>query len=242
MKPVSLIRTFTLFSTQGGAPSQEDFVVGKKDRGLFVVADGFGGSGPGAVASQTACEAVLGFLEKEAGDLEATLPFVLKTYFSLAGNVLFNALVHASRKVSALNKNKSLNERGGASVLAGFLDEDVLALANVGTCSAWLVRGGRSTELVTPRSYSRLIDPVSVDPHPDRSAPLMAMGVSEDIEPEIFECRVCPGDWVILQTDGVTGDVRDALIGLQPEGEEAIEEFLRSREFDENASLALIRF
>lgn len=242
MKPVSLIQSFTLFSSQGSAPSQEDHIVGKKDRGLFVVADGFGGSGPGAAASQVACESVLGFLEKEAGDLEATLPFVLKSYFSLAGNVLFNALVHANRKVTSLNKDKSLNEKGGASVLAGFLDEDILALANVGTCSAWLVRQGKATELVTPRSYARLCDPFAIDAHPEQSAPLMAMGISEDLEPEIVECRVRPGDWVILQSDGVSEEVRRSLIQLQSRGEVAIEEFLRSREFADNASLALIRF
>ncbi len=237
MKSISLIQSFTIFSTQGEAQSQEDFVLGKKDRGLFVVADGFGGSGVGSQVSQTACEAVLGFLEKEAGDVEATLPFVLRSYFSLAGNVLFNALIHANRKVSLLNRGKSLNEKGGASVLAAFLDEDLFAIGSVGGCTAWLIRNGQSTELVAPRTYARLCDPFDTDPDPQMAAPLMAMGMSDDLEPEIIEFRVKPGDQVLLHSDGLRAVVRAQLLQAV-----SVEEVLRRENFEDNASLALIRF
>lgn len=237
MKQASLIRSFTLFSSQGDAQSQEDFVLGKKERGLFVVADGFGGAGVGSQASQLACESVLGFLEKEAGDVEATLPFVLRSYFSLAGNVLFNALIHANRKISMMNRGKSMNEKGGASVLAAFLDEDLFALGTVGACTAWLFRDGKMTELVTPRTYARLCDPFSTDPDPRTNSPLMAMGISEDLEPEILEFRVRAGDQVLLQSDGIRDAIRQKLLQVSD-----LEAFLKTQEFEENASLALIRF
>lgn len=238
----SKLKSYTLFSTQGEAKSQEDYSLGKKERGLFVVADGFGGSDPGLKAAKSACEAVLGFLEKEANDIEATLPFVLRSYFSLAGNVLFNALVHANRTVTELNKKKSAAEKGGASVLACFLDEDLMALANVGNCSAWLIRDGKSKELVTPRSYARLIDPLQDDEDPYRAIPLMAMGVSEDLEPEIIEFRVREGDWVILNTDGVPKRVREEISQLQMGSGSNLEDYLRTNTFRENATLALLRF
>ncbi len=238
----SLIKTFTLYSTQGKAPSQEDWVIGKKERGLFVVADGFGGMPAGIAAAKTACDSVLGFLEREAGDLEATLPFMLRSYFSLAGNVLFNALIFANRKVFDMNKNKNANERGGSSVVAGFLDEDLMALANVGNCSVWLLRQGKLKELVTPRSYSRLVDPFADDPGLDRAIPLMAMGMSEDLEPEIIEFRVRKGDWLILQTDGVTTQVRETIQELQLKGEMQVESRLNQLQFEENGTLALIQF
>ena len=101
------------------------------------------------------------FLFKEAGDRDATLPFVLRSYFSLAGNVLFNALIFANRKVLKLNGKKNVHEKGGASLIAGFMDGDLLALANVGVCSAMLMREGKSQELVVPRSYGKLADPFS---------------------------------------------------------------------------------
>ena len=238
-----VLRTMTLFSTQGEAGAQEDFILAQKERGLFVVADGFGGGDSGTRASQNACESVLGFLEKEAGDLDATLPFVLRRYYSLAGNVLFNALIHANRQAMNFNKGKAANSKGGASVLAAFLDEDLFALANVGGCSAWLLRDGKSVELVVPRTYARLVDPFSVDPHVDRAVPLMAMGMSEDLEPEIVEFRVRTGDWLLLQTDGIRNEIREELLRLQIESPAFdAEEFIRARTFSENATFAFLRF
>ena len=239
----SRLKSYTLFSVQGESKSQEDYAIGKKERGLFVVADGFGGSVPGLQAAKSACESVLGFLEKEANDLEATLPFVLRSYFSLAGNVLFNALIHANRVVTDFNKKKGANEKGGTSLLACFLDEDLMALANVGNCSAWLIRDGKSKELVTPRSYARLTDPMSDnEDDPFRAVPLMAMGVSEDLEPEIIEFRVREGDWVILNTDGIPKSVREHLASNQLSTTESLEDYLSEQAYRENATLALLRF
>lgn len=236
------LRSVTVYSTQGDAPAQEDFVLAQKERGLFVVADGFGGAG-GTRAARGACESVLGFLEKEAGDLDATLPFVLRRYYSLAGNVLFNALVHANRKVVAGNHGKSANAKGGASVLAAYLDADLFALANVGGCSAWLLREGKITELAIPRTYARLLDPFAADPEPDYAIPLMAMGMTEDLEPEIVEFRVRPGDWILLQTDGIRTEIREEFQRLQVEAPDFdAEEFVKARTFADNATFAFLRF
>jgi PPM family protein phosphatase len=237
------LNSLTLFSTKGDSGAQEDFVLARKERGLFVVADGFGGGEGGSRASKTACESVLGFLEKEAGDLDATMPFVLRRYYSLAGNVLFNALIHANRKVLAGNKGKSANAKGGASVLAAYLDDDLFALANVGGCSAWLMREGKLLELVVPRTYARLVDPFVSDPEPDLAVPLMAMGITEDLEPEIIEFRIRPGDWLLIQTDGIRSEIREEFQRLQLESPDFDpEEFIKARTFEENATFAFLRF
>jgi len=187
----------------GRRDRQEDAFLSQPESGLFVVSDGFGGKGPGEKAAKLACESVGRFLEKEARDRDATLPFVLKPYYSLAGNVLLNAIVYAnSRIISEFKKNKS-NGRGGASVCAGFLDHHVFAFASFGTCSVELIRDGVKKEIVTPRSYARLLDPTGgLDQHPSYQFPVVALGLLEDIEPEIYEMHVEPGDWIILRTDG----------------------------------------
>ena len=113
-KKHSAVQAMLSFESEGMRSHQEDHLLADSERGIFIVADGFGGKIPGARASQSACEEVKGFLFKEAGDLDATLPFVLRSYFSLAGNVLFNALVHANRKVTRANLGKSAHEKGGA--------------------------------------------------------------------------------------------------------------------------------
>jgi len=246
------IQACATFLHAGARSDQEDHALALEEKRIFVVADGFGGPVPGSKASQTACDAVKNFLFKEAGDLEATLPFELRSYYSLAGNVLFNALVHANKKVKKLNAGKDVHEKGGASVLAGFMDGDLLAIASVGACSAWLFREGESRELVMPRTYARLVDPFHPDHHSDFQVPLMAMGISDDLQPEIFEYRVRAGDWLLFQTDGLTSAAREAIATLQTLGlasgrpaHEALDEalaMLRQGNYLDNAAASLVIF
>jgi serine/threonine protein phosphatase PrpC len=240
------IKAHTLFSSNGTRGFQEDFGIALKERGIFVVADGFGGPTYGTQASKTACESVQRFLVKEAGDLDATLPFVLRPYFSLAGNVLFNALVFANRKVKKLNVGKEVHERGGASVIAGYMDGDLLAVANVGACSATLFRKGQMVDLVIPRTYGRLRDPFMMEATTaDQGIPLMAMGMVEELEPEIFEYRVCEGDAVLFYSDGLTLGHRQSLLGIHGVSNDAAEtlhkmnQYLEQAGSDDNISLSL---
>ncbi|MBI2711520.1 MAG: SpoIIE family protein phosphatase [Bdellovibrio sp.] len=241
------IQTVAQFTTRGKYSSQEDFVLMDRQKGILVLADGFGGPVAGAEAAKQSCEAVRSFLFKEAGDLEATLPFILRTYFSLAGNVLFNSLIHANRILKKFNKNKNINEKGGASVVAGFVDGDLLALANVGSCSAWLIRGGEKTELVIPRSFARLQDPFRPKLRAEFQAPMIALGMSEDLEPEIFEYKLKPKDWLILVSDGVPESVLSFIQTLQqkPFSESAltqVKDALNSSSPVDNATLCVVVF
>lgn len=209
------MQAVTIFSTQGNRPGLENHVLVDEDKGIFVLSDGLGGPGPGFEAAKISCEAVKGFLFKEAGDQDATFPFELRSYFSLAGNVLFNSLLHANQKVLSFNRGKSVHEKGGASVLAGYIDEGLLALANVGNCTAWLIREGRSIELVIPRSYGRLVNSFRADIPLDERVPLMTLGMSRDLEPEICEFRVYPGDWIFMHTEGLPSGLHEQIFDVQ---------------------------
>lgn len=236
------VRAQCLFLSQGKREVQEDYALSVAEKSIFAMSDGFGGGVAGAIASKTACEAMRGFLEKEAGDLEATLPFVLRSYYSLAGNVLFNAIVHANRKVCELNQGKNVHEKGGASILGGFMDGDLLALANVGSCTAWLIRGGNATEIVVPRTYGRLVDPFFDGPMRERQAPLTALGIGGDVEPEIFECRVEDGDVVVMMSDGVEALERGLIFESTAIGAQVLENEMKKMKFDDNASVLAIFF
>lgn len=236
------VKALVTYSNQGARPAQEDYIVADPKRKIFVVADGFGGPVAGLQASKSACEAVKGFLEREAGDPEATLPFILRKYFSLAGNVLFNALIHANRHLGNLNIGKSANEKGGASVLAGFIDGDLLAIASVGVCSAWIYRGGQRTRLNTPRSYGWLDDPFSSG----NELPLMALGMFSDLEPEISEMRVRSGDWIVLHTDGITPETLGAIEEVNKMNSDAgssaerLQSMLAATQYEDNASISIM--
>lgn len=204
------IQAVAKFLKQGNAPIQEDYLLSNEDRGIFVAADGFGGKKLGSSAAKSVCDLVLSYLEKEAGDLEATLPFVLKKYYSLAANVIFNAMYYANQQLQQTNSEKSGSEKGGCSAVAGFVDQDVLALASVGSCTSYLIRNGKLTELTQPRTYEKLLNPFSA--RLSQRTPLMCMGLYDELEPEIIEAKVRPGDWLILGTQPLSQKLKEELM------------------------------
>jgi serine/threonine protein phosphatase PrpC len=206
------IRWVEGFQFQGNAPIQEDFFSVNPDRGIFILADGFGGSS-GKNSAESAVLGMKKFLEQEAGDLDATLPFELRPYFSLAGNVLFNAVAFANQKVNLINEGRPTAEKGGASVVAGYLEGRLLAIANVGACKVHLFRNGKSKEIVNPKTLERQVNPFQEDG--DTAVPLMSFGTTKQLEPEVVEIELMPGDRVCFSSCGVQESLRNQLFQLQ---------------------------
>jgi serine/threonine protein phosphatase PrpC len=247
------VRAMTTFSSPGTRMAQEDFILSSPERGIFVVADGFGGPTAGQEASRSVCEAVRAFLEKEAGDEDATLPFVLRKYYSLAANVLFNAVVHANRKVLLENRRKNVHEKGGASLIGGYLDSSHVALASVGGCAAYLLRNGTCSRLTTPRTYLQSVDPSGhlAAEHATRlDHPLTALGITDDLEPEIYEFQAREGDVLVLTSSPRTWEKQIVPQILEPLGSgkkpgELAElglSVLKGLPADDNASYSLVFF
>jgi serine/threonine protein phosphatase PrpC len=201
------------FQLQGGLPVQEDHFEVNAERGIFILADGFGG-GAGQEAAQVAVKAVRQFLEQEAGDLDATLPFELRPYYSLAGNVLFNAIAFANQKLMTLNQGKNWMSSGGASLIAGYLEGRLLAVANVGTCNLHLSREGKHKEILVPRSLAKQVNPFADEMSQGAGVPLMSLGTARQLEPEIIEIEIREGDQLCFQTAPVDSILRDQLFQL----------------------------
>jgi serine/threonine protein phosphatase PrpC len=198
---------------QGRVPVQEDSFELNPERGIFLLADGFGGA-PGRNAAELAVRSIRKFLEQEAGDLDATLPFELRPYYSLAGNVLLNAVSLANRAVLEMNRGRTPEQSGGASVIAGYLEGRLLSVAQVGACRLVLRRGDAVRELVSPNSLLRQVDPFAEEGEGD-SIPLMSLGTANRLEPAISEFELRPGDQLLLETSGVRKELRAGLLGLQ---------------------------
>lgn len=244
------IKSIFTHADGGPRPVNEDYVLALPHRGIVAVADGFGGAVAGLQAAKLGCESVKEFLEREAGDLEATLPFVLRKSYSLVGNVLFNAVIHSNRKVFHSNGKKNVHEKGGCSLIAAYLDDSLLAIASAGACSAYMIREGEVSELVVPKTYRRLMEPRAGLNLKYPDVPFAALGMSGDMEPEIAEYRVRSGDWVLLSTDGITREVVDDLgrwqhareRAGQPTGAEKAVEALKRLQSHENRAFGLYVF
>lgn len=241
-----VIQAVSTLKSQGDCPCQEDSVLAEKDKGVFIVADGFGGPSIGEKAAITSCQSILNYLYKNSGDSEITLPFALRSYLTLAGNVLFNAFIYANRELKSLNSGKSANDCGGASISAAFLDGDLLAVANVGSCSVQLLRGGNLISLTVPRVFGKIQNPFLKDFKSIFSVPMVAAGVNFDLEPDVFEYKVIAGDWVLLHTDGLFFDTISHFLKIQiqnltpEESLKKISEIFKQTKFYDNVALSLV--
>ncbi|MGZ3787113.1 MAG: PP2C family protein-serine/threonine phosphatase [Bacteriovorax sp.] len=196
------LKSYGLLSHQGPHLNlNEDLVDVDLVNNLFMVIDGFGGSNIGDRAASMVRDTLKRSYTKIANDPDSTLPFFFSHKYLIEGNALINALHLAHQNVSRENENKSMNNRGGASVIGGALAENVLTLVSTGNCSAYLFRKGTLSIEVLPDS---LID-VSRDRFASflHTAPMSGIGLFEDLHYQVKELKISAGDIVVLLTDGI---------------------------------------
>jgi serine/threonine protein phosphatase PrpC len=162
-----------------GGPNEDAFVVVD---GLLAVADGVGGEAAGQIASTLTVTTVAGFRPQYAEDPRQGLR---------------GALERANRTV-----RESPNQEPTWHGMACTLDVVVLGrqrdtgetlfVAHVGDSSVWLQpQRGKPRPLTTP--------------HAIKNGPLLnAIGLNEEVELDLIEVPVRPGDRVILASDGIT--------------------------------------
>ncbi len=228
------------FQFQGHDPVQEDYFELNPERGIFILADGFGGE-LGRRAAEISVKSIRKFMEQEAGDLDVTLPFELRPYFSLAGNVLLNAIAFANQKVLEMNQGRNWEQSGGSSIIAGYLEGRLLSVAQVGACRMNLKRSGMIKQVVSPRSLLSQTNPFE-DEGEGSSVPLMSLGTAKRLEPEITEVELKSGDFIFFETAGMRREFREKASRL--DGNAGLSQLIdESRnEFASNASMIWLGF
>lgn len=169
---------------------------------LFALADGVGGQAQGEVASRTAVESVLdGF--REAADGEPLRPLLARL---------------------AQQANRHVREKAQASGAGGMATTLVVcalrsgraAVAHVGDSRCYLIRRGRAIALTRDHTIAGeqarlgLLSAQEEREASTRHILSRALGPEPAVEVEIGEHLVLTGDVLILCSDGLHGEVRDA--------------------------------
>ncbi|MBC7429652.1 MAG: SpoIIE family protein phosphatase [Bacteriovorax sp.] len=178
----------------------EDLVEADLINNLFMVIDGFGGSNIGDRAAMMIRDHLKRSYTKIAIDPEATLPFFYSHKYLIEGNALINAFYTAHQNINRDNESKSLNNRGGGSVIAAAVAENILTLVSTGNCVAYLYRKGHLSIEVLPDSLANL----SRDQYQSHlhSVPMSGVGLFEDLHYAVRELKITKGDIVVMLTDG----------------------------------------
>ena len=168
---------------------------------LYAVADGMGGHVGGEVAARVAVETLDRAFERE--------PTVdgLRGAFSEA-----NAAVWQESQTNAGLRGMGTTLTAVALV-GGDQGQDTLALANVGDSRAYVYSEGRLVQVTADHSLAEErmrhgeITEAEAAVHPQRHILTRALGVSSDVQTDMWELQLRSGDRVLLCSDGLSNEV-----------------------------------
>ncbi len=168
---------------------------------LYAVADGMGGHVGGEVAARVAVET----LELAFG--KAPTVSGLRAAFSEANEAVW----HESQVNADL---RGMGTTLTAMALVGADDgHDVLALANVGDSRAYVYSDGRLFQVTADHSLAEErmrhgeMTEAEAAVHPQRHILTRALGVSSEVQTDMWELQLRTGDRVLLCSDGLSNEV-----------------------------------
>jgi protein phosphatase len=169
---------------------------------LAIVADGVGGHSHGERAS---AESVQIIREKIAESSFDSGPAALK-----------KALEAAHAHLKTIKREDPSTGDMGTTCTAAWLGNGEAYIAQVGDSRAYLVRDGETLQITEDQTMVQkllrqgLISPEDAAHHPQKNLILQALGISEQIDVEVFHVPLRERDTLLLCSDGLHGLVSDA--------------------------------
>jgi PPM family protein phosphatase len=174
---------------------------------LFMVADGMGGAAAGEVASRMAADLVFSHMtsiwpdDKEVS--AQRFAYRMKEAVELA-----NSRIHVHAR-----EHPEVRGMGTTATVAGVFSSD-LYLAQVGDSRAYLIRGGRITQITKDQSLmQRLVEAGELteeeaEQSERRNIILQALGPDPRVKVDLTWQALRRGDVLVLCSDGLSGQVR----------------------------------
>jgi PPM family protein phosphatase len=227
------VRAFGLSDRGLTRSHNEDWFELDGDHRLYLVADGMGGHRHGEVASRLAVEAIHRFVESIV-DHDATWPFVPEPDLHRHSNVLKMAFRIAHDKVLWAIQNDRRLFGMGTTVVGFLLEDDLAAIAHVGDSRAYRLRGGELELLTVDHTWvneqvvAGFLSEEQARVHPLKNVVTRALGGDKEVDVDVREVAVEPGDRFLLCSDGLTTMLSDAEIHRGADSGAALEEVCRN--------------
>ncbi len=182
---------------------------------LYVLSDGMGGEAHGEIASKVAVQTIVDHCRK-AENSRATPTFgESHPGVSERTNRLTSA-IHLANRVVFETASVNPEQRGmGATIVAAWINGQMLSLAHVGDSRAYLLRAGSLEQLTGDHSLVAekvrigILTPQEADASELQSVLTRAVGTNETVEVDSDEQILIIGDALLLCSDGLTRMVTD---------------------------------
>jgi protein phosphatase len=187
----------------------EDAYALRADEGLFVICDGMGGAPAGEVASQIAVDTILAQLNGYPRIAAAPPPPVDEGY--LPQTVRLADALRRSNQFIYDEAHRDPNKADmGTTVVAALMQHHVTSVAHVGDSRAYLWHGDRlepvtrDHSLVEAQIRAGVIDREDSLRSDQQNVLVRVLGREPDVEVDVTEVPVQPGDYLLLCSDGLT--------------------------------------
>jgi PPM family protein phosphatase len=179
--------------------NNEDVILLEPELGLYAVFDGMGGARAGEVAAQLARETLHRFVAKNLASRKYTPRKLLEAAIDAAATVVF----------TAANEREDRQGMGTTVVACLVVDPTCIVLGYAGDSRAYVLRDGRLRLLTHDHTLvQKLLDAGSLTVEqaaesPYRSLLTRNLGMENEVEPDMLEHAVDPGDRLLLCSDGL---------------------------------------
>jgi protein phosphatase len=200
-------------------PHNEDSTISDSNRGLAILADGMGGYKAGEIASALAVMTILQDVSVGLKDRETINPGSGNAQ-SPVSSLLKQAIQHANSKIYQLAKTDIECQGMGTTIVTGLVHNDKISIGNVGDSRLYRLRAGKFQQITKDHSLiQELIDrgiysPEEAQAKMPKNLVTRALGLDTEVEVDMIEEQVEPGDIYLLCSDGLNDMVNDEEIHL----------------------------
>ena len=197
--------------------NEDNFLV-DNEAGLYAVCDGMGGHNAGEVASKIAIETLGAFIRKSHKEKEITWPYGLDVNLSYDGNRIKTALKLANKKVFKAADNREDYTGMGTTAVAAVVSGNLITVGSAGDSRCYVFAGGKLTQLTRDDSWvsaawaEGILTADEIERHPLRNVITKAVGAKEDIEINVVEHKLLPGEVAMVCSDGLHSMINDEAI------------------------------
>lgn len=211
----------------------QDRFVGDPHAGVFIVADGIGGSAGGDIAAQTVVELFPEFIRQFSSNRDQW-----HNFGTGAERTVTAALVALSQAVHGEGVRSVRYSGMGSTVVSALIEPREALVVHLGDSRAYLVQNGRMKRLTRDHNLARALvelDELSTD-EAERHTGLQRLtsfvGMDQKADPDVVRVPFGDGDRIVLCSDGLTSMVSDidieAILARHPSAQDACQSLINA--------------